>query len=115
MAILVSQSITANEEVETAIQQLPTIVLTTEKTDTGYTKPTAKTALTLNISMKETPQSVSVVTRQRIEDQQLKNVTEVVENTTGIIVQKSESNRGNIYSRGFQVDNYQIDGGSYAI
>lgn len=110
LAILLSQSITANEEVETAIQQLPTIVLTTEKTDTGYTKSTAKTALPLNISVKETPQSVSVVTRQRIEDQQLKNVTEVAENTTGIIVQKSESNRGNIYSRGFQVDNYQIDG-----
>ena len=72
LAILVSQSITANEQVGTGIQQLPTIVLTTEKTDTGYTKSTAKTALPLNISVKETPQSVSVVTRQRIEDQQLK-------------------------------------------
>ncbi len=110
LATLMSPSIHANEVSEQETQQLPTIVLKTENIDTGYTRKIAKTALPLNISVKETPQSISVVTQQRIEDQQLKNVTEVAENTTGIVVQKSESNRGSIYSRGFQVDNYQIDG-----
>lgn len=110
LAALISQSISANEPTEKDIQQLPTIVLNTDQDDAGYTKKITKTALPLNISVKETPQSVSVITRQRIEDQQLKNASEVAENTTGVIVQKTESNRGAIYSRGFKVNNFQIDG-----
>lgn len=106
---LVAQQVAANESSESNVQQLPVIVVEAQN-DNSYTKDTTKTALPVEIELKGTPQSISVVTQQRLNDQQLDDVSEVAENTTGLVVQRIESNRGSIYSRGFQVDNYQIDG-----
>ena len=64
----------------------------------------------LGLSVREVPQSVSVITQQRLQDQQLSTLVEVAENVTGVSVNRYETNRGGIYSRGFVVDNYIIDG-----
>ncbi len=75
------------------------------------TSPTS-TATKLGLSAKETPQSVSVVTRQRMDDQKLANITDVLEASVGI----STFNQGigtdldQPYSRGFSVSNYMLDG-----
>ncbi|MFP3526522.1 TonB-dependent receptor plug domain-containing protein, partial [Pantoea sp. SIMBA_072] len=52
----------------------------------------------------------SVVTRQRMDDQGLNDLTEVLQQTPGLSVQSLGSERFNIYSRGYSVDNYQFDG-----
>jgi outer membrane receptor for ferric coprogen and ferric-rhodotorulic acid len=82
---------------------------TTEGTG-SYTTGRSKTATPLDLSLRETPQSVSVVTLQRIEDQRLNTVTDVVNNTTGVSVNQYETNRGQFTARGFEIDNLQIDG-----
>ncbi len=62
-----------------------------------------KTARTL----REIPQSVSVVTRQRIEEQNLTDLNTALEQMTGITVIG-----GSFYSRGFEIENIQLDGGA---
>ncbi len=68
------------------------------------------TATGLGLSIRETPQSVSVMTAQRIEDQNLKSLTDVVVNATGISSKELDSSRDSYSARGFDIDNYQLDG-----
>lgn len=102
----------ASAQSNTGAAQLPTITVKAEgdKTLASYTAERASTALPLNLKLKEIPQSVSVVTQQRMQDQGLTTLVDVAENVTGLTVNRYETNRGGIYSRGFVVDNYIIDG-----
>lgn len=85
---------------------------TTEGTG-SYTTRAMDTATKLPLSIRETPQSVSVITRQRMADQGLTQLTDVVQQTPGLTIAQSGnagSDSSPIYSRGFQVENYQVDG-----
>jgi len=88
---------------------MPQIQVTAQKLD-SYTTDRSRTATPLNISLRDTPQSVSVVTPQRIEDQALQTVTDVVNNVTGVSVNQFETHRAGFTARGFDIDNLQIDG-----
>ncbi len=66
--------------------------------------------------LKEIPQTVSIITRQRIEDQGLDTLEKIMETAPGIY---KESNRGGIsgkdsdgtyYSRGYMITSYMLDG-----
>lgn len=61
-------------------------------------------------SLRHTPQSVSVITRQRIEDQNITNLTNLLEQTPGVVVNYTDSERVQYFSRGFQIDAIQYDG-----
>lgn len=61
-------------------------------------------------SLRHTPQSVSVLTRQRLDDQNITNLTSMLEQTPGIIVDYTDSERVTYYSRGYQIDAIQYDG-----
>lgn len=80
--------------------------------DTGstYVVPVTNSATRLNLSPRETPQSVTVVTRQRMDDQSMRNLDDVLHATTGISVVQSGSERSVYQARGQQIDNLQIDG-----
>lgn len=76
-----------------------------------YTTPDKLDSATgLGLSVRETPQSVSVMTFQRIEDQNLKSLTDVVNNATGVSAKERDSSRYWFTARGFEIDNYQLDG-----
>ncbi|MGN0922919.1 TonB-dependent siderophore receptor [Ectopseudomonas mendocina] len=79
----------------------------------SYTTGSASTATGLNLSMRETPQAVSVVTRQQIEDQNLTDITQVLEQTPGVVANSmgpAGSDANQIYVRGLTLDNFQVDG-----
>lgn len=61
-------------------------------------------------SLRELPQSVSVVTRQRMDEQNLTSVYDALENTTGVTLQQSPQGGRYIYSRGFENTVIQYDG-----
>ncbi|AMP06356.1 tonB-dependent siderophore receptor family protein [Collimonas pratensis] len=82
---------------------------TTEGTG-SYTVDQTAAATRLPLSLQETPQSVTVITRQRMDDQQLNSVQGVLENTTGVATYQSDSERTSFYSRGFLINNVQYDG-----
>jgi outer membrane receptor for ferric coprogen and ferric-rhodotorulic acid len=83
--------------------------MTTEQTG-SYTTGGTDTATRLSLSLRETPQTVSVITRQRLDDQNLTSLAKVLEQTPGISLQPLDSERVNIYSRGYGIDSYQYDG-----
>ena len=68
------------------------------------------TATGLGLTLQETPQSVSVMTYERIADQNLRSLTDVVNNAPGVSAKGLDSSRQRFAARGFAIDNYQIDG-----
>ena len=82
---------------------------TTEGTN-SYTSGSMNTATRLGLSIRETPQSVSVITRQMIDDMHLESLTDVVNTVTGITSTNQDSSRNSFSARGFAINNYQIDG-----
>ncbi|WP_297186498.1 TonB-dependent siderophore receptor [uncultured Porticoccus sp.] len=82
---------------------------TTEGTN-SYTTRSMNTATRLGLSIRETPQSVSVVSRQMIDDMQLESLTDVVDTVTGISSTNQDSSRNSFSARGFNINHYQIDG-----
>ncbi len=63
-------------------------------------------------TLRELPQTVTVMTRQRIDDQQLKTLDDLMMRTPGITVQQDNTVSSSFYSRGFQITSFQIDGNS---
>jgi len=76
----------------------------------AYTTGAMSTATKLNLSIKETPQSISVVTRQQMDDFNLNTLSEAMRQTTGIVVQHIDSDRVGYSARGYSINNFQIDG-----
>ncbi|MES2207687.1 MAG: TonB-dependent siderophore receptor [Pseudomonadota bacterium] len=81
----------------------------TEKTG-AYTIKKTKSATGLNLSIRETPQSVSVVTRAHMDDFRLNSVNDVLNSATGVVVEKGETDRTYYTARGFDITNFQSDG-----
>ena len=63
-------------------------------------------------TLREIPQSVSVLTRQQLNDQNLLSLDDAMRGVTGITVEASSTggNHGNFYSRGYALDSVQVDG-----
>lgn len=77
----------------------------------GYTvDQQIDTATGLGLTVRETPQSVTVVTQQRIADQNLETIADVVRNTAGVSIVEVDDVRNVFNARGFEITNYQIDG-----
>ncbi|MDQ0705048.1 outer membrane receptor for ferric coprogen and ferric-rhodotorulic acid [Pseudomonas sp. W3I7] len=76
----------------------------------SYTPGTIATSTRLILTPKQTPQSVSVVTRQHMDDFGLNNVDDVMRHTPGITVSAFDTERSNYYARGFSINNFQYDG-----
>lgn len=76
-----------------------------------YTLPDRiDTATGLGLTVRETPQSVSIITEQRILDQNLRSVADVIQNGVGVAVNEIDDVRNSFYARGFEIQNYQVDG-----
>ncbi|WP_114240483.1 TonB-dependent siderophore receptor [Dyella sp. C9] len=76
----------------------------------SYTTRSTSSATRLPMSLRETPQSVSVVTRQQMNDFGLNNINAVLDTTTGVNVERVETDRTYYTSRGFDVTNFLVDG-----
>lgn len=110
----VLRSVSAQTGKETA---LPTVTVSSTRPQategTGsYTAPATSAATGLALSPRETPQSVSVLTRQQIEDQGLVTLDDAVQNITGLVMQKGyyAGNSGSFSARGFPITNMMLDG-----
>ncbi|NPD16359.1 TonB-dependent siderophore receptor [Xinfangfangia sp. D13-10-4-6] len=99
---------------EAGAGNLGTIVLNADATLTegtgSYTTGAATGSTGLPISLKETPQSVTVITNQRLKDQGLATTQQMLAYTTGVQSAIFETDRDNTWSRGQWVSSYIIDG-----
>nr|WP_272227315.1 TonB-dependent siderophore receptor [Methylophilus methylotrophus] len=108
----------AEDSVQTEeVESLPEVKVTSkveknqpsEKTK-SYTVNSTSTATRLNTSIRETPQSISVITREQLDDFRVLTVNEALSYATGIKVEQFETDRTEYTSRGFNITNFQIDG-----
>ncbi|RUO48477.1 TonB-dependent siderophore receptor [Pseudidiomarina donghaiensis] len=76
----------------------------------GYLAGDQKSATKLDISIKETPQTVTVITQERIRDFGLTDINTALENSATINVEQVETDRTYYTSRGFELSNFQVDG-----
>lgn len=77
----------------------------------SYTVQSMNGATGLNMSLRETPQSVSIVTRQLIEDFAITDMSTVLKNVPGVSMTGDASEDYLIYVRGFNMDaSIQVDG-----
>lgn len=99
-----------NEQVEKSTLPTITVIANDDKSTSYITKKIAigKTPQ----SLKETPQSVSVVTHQRLDDQNISTIDNAMKYVTGITVARYDAagNYNDFYARGYGSDTYQMDG-----
>lgn len=86
--------------------QLPSITVTSEQADdTGsYAPSSVAVGSKIKVSPLEVPQSVSVITRQRIEDQNLITLGDALNEVTGVTVSPWDTLTSQIRSRGYLMD-----------
>lgn len=63
----------------------------------------------IQITQHNIPQSVTIISQQQIEDQQLQTLDKVIENTLGISKSQADSNHTLYYSHRFQINNYIVN------
>ena len=69
-----------------------------------------RTATKLNLTILETPQVVSVISRDQIEDFTLREVNSLLRYVPGVTVEEVETGRTYYTARGFDIVNFQYDG-----
>lgn len=76
----------------------------------SYTTSQMSSATGLPLSIRETPQAVSVITSSRIQDGDMRSLTEVMAGAAGISAYNYDMERYSFSSRGFSISSYQYDG-----
>lgn len=76
----------------------------------SYTTGAMQTATKLPLSIRETPQSVSIITRQRMDDQAMRSLDDIVQATPGLRMSAARPANSEYFSRGFPIDNLMFDG-----
>lgn len=92
-----------------AATDLDAVRVTAERLD-SYALPSSSTATRLELTPRETPQSVSAVTREQMDDFGLTSLNDVLDTTTGVSVESVETSRTYYTARGFDIVNFQRDG-----
>lgn len=67
-------------------------------------------ATKLPLSVRQTPQSISVIDRARLDVESLFSVDDVLKNVTGVHVAFYDTQRPLYFARGFQITEFQVDG-----
>ncbi|WP_323589835.1 TonB-dependent siderophore receptor [Aliarcobacter butzleri] len=81
---------------------------TTENSN-SYTTGSMNTATKLDLSIRETPQSVKVLTREYLDDANITSYQELLNNVTGVSINRGDE-RVSPTARGFSVDYFLYDG-----
>jgi len=75
----------------------------------AYKIDTSRAATKLNLDVKDTPQSLSTVTNQQMDDFGLSTLYEAMSFTPSVNVEQTETDRTYFTSRGFSITNFQVD------
>ena len=78
-------------------------------TQSDYSVPVTQAGTRMTLTARDIPQSVSIISKQRMQDQQMQSLGDVLKNTTGVTEKVADLDRSTFYSRGFMIDNYMVD------
>lgn len=106
---LLAQQTEPTETLETVTVEAEALSIVSEGSE-RYRVPLTSTATRLDLTPRETPQSVSTVTRAQIDDFNLDSVNDALASTPGVMVERVETDRTYYTARGFDITNFQFDG-----
>lgn len=117
VALVASAFVQAHaEEAESAqaVGQLKTVKVKAKADDatenTGsFAAKKSRTSSRLDMDLKETPQSISVITREQMDQRGLSNIEDILNATPGVYTTRLDSERSAYYARGFAITNRQIE------
>ncbi|PPU71943.1 hypothetical protein XcuCFBP2542_17695 [Xanthomonas cucurbitae] len=102
-------SVARADDATTDARTLDAVSVQAERAD-GYTVRRSDTATRLALTPLETPQSISTVSRQQMDDFALNNANDVLALAAGVNVERVETERTYYTARGFDILNFQVDG-----
>ncbi len=118
ISVLYASVIMANQAIANNEVRLQTLTVdgnklyseqASEETD-SYTTQGATTGSKAPASMRDIPQSISVITHQMIEDQNVDTLDELAVNTPGVRMLPNEQGRSSVIARGYKYSEYNVDG-----
>ncbi|EOL8964584.1 ferric-rhodotorulic acid/ferric-coprogen receptor FhuE [Cronobacter dublinensis] len=74
-----------------------------------YSVKTTTSGTKMLLVPRDIPQSVSVISQQRMQDQQLNSIEDVLANTTGVTASRIDTSRTNFFARGFYISNFAYE------
>lgn len=81
----------------------------TEETH-AYTAQAATVGTKTPANLRDIPQSVSIVTQQSMNDRNVQILDDLAKQTAGLRVLANDSGRSSIYARGYEYDEYSVNG-----
>ncbi|MFG1491046.1 TonB-dependent receptor plug domain-containing protein, partial [Oceanospirillum sp. HFRX-1_2] len=110
LILLTSVAASASAEDQAAVK-LDTLEVNAQDTNPdSYTAPDAATATKMNLSLRETPQAVAVITQAQLDDFNATDLNAALDLTAGVTVERIETDRSYYTARGFDITNFQLDG-----
>ncbi len=95
----------AHAQTASSGEVLETVLITAQRADR-----VSRGATGLDLELKDTPQSISIVTNEQMDNFGASDINSALRLATGINVEQWETNRTNFTARGFEIKNTQIDG-----
>ncbi len=96
-----------------APKTLPTVSVTAaaEQATEGYQGVGSRSAMKTNTALKDTPQSISVISRVQLDDQSAQSLADAVKYTPGVNFTQGEGNRDQVVIRGnVSTGDFYVDG-----
>lgn len=75
-----------------------------------YSSYAATVGSKLPAVVRQIPQSISIITSAQIRDRNVKTFDQLAERTPGLRVLRNDDGRSSVYARGYEYDEYNIDG-----
>ncbi|WP_295486425.1 TonB-dependent siderophore receptor [uncultured Pseudomonas sp.] len=77
----------------------------------GYTVESTRSSTGLDLTPRQTPQSVTTITRQQMDDRDVHSIEKALETAPGVSVNKLEvGGRTEFRARGYAINNWKLDG-----
>lgn len=91
---------------------LPTVRVSARSTNdpNSYTAGPTQSATGLSLSLRDTPQSLTVITQERLKDQAMDSIADALQSTPGVSFKATDRGRNSLSVRGFDIDSFQYDG-----
>ena len=76
----------------------------------GYVGKPSSSTTKLGLTNKETPQAITTITRDQINDYKMNSVKDALRSAPSVTVEQSETDRTEFTSRGFEINSFEFDG-----
>lgn len=108
LLISLSPSLSAEQTSQEETISLP--ILEVSEKGNSYQSPNTTTVSKMVLKPREISQSASVITRERMDQQNITSLEEAMQKATGVTIKQFEQLTTGFYVRGFKIDSYEIDG-----